>query len=577
MKNLISYFIVLLSIIFIAGCGSNTFTAVNTNTVSSDGMASLDITADWPDGKDLSAQLIPDSAVKIEVKVQTTGNFLLKQAEIVRPENKVSITGLPVNQKLQIIFRALDASNNIVSHRISIRTLKEGLNTTSVQLGVTIRGRTLLPANLNVSPGDNIMWSNRDSSYAYIISIEDPNGTVELSVPSFDLNNPNNASVRYTVPAGAVNDINYTLYDGITSVATGKLVLDWPHITSVTNTDTGGSLAKDGDTLTVVGTNFGTSQGTVSINGTNAGVTSWTETSITCTVAAGSFKTNGPIVPFSVIRSDGQSAGFDKMVLYSYNTSDTQTMSNNISPIDVAFDSTGNNFYISDSAWKVVRRYNFNTRTLDYTSANIPCYPSFIDFCNTNSSVYGSVGSRIYKFSSDLSSYTTFGLGTYGASDGVSWNSVLGTILIVDFNASGSKIYSNSLDGATITTFLDEEALEHAAGAMTTDVNGNVYTGSIADETIKKFNSSGIFQYQISQRSSYGITSISSGSDTILAISSDNDLGQICIALHLCTNSSHTKLGEIVLTGYDTHGLDYSNHNLLLGSINPKAILLIKL
>jgi len=158
MKNLISYFIVLLSIIFIAGCGSNTFTAVNTNTVSSDGMASLDITADWPDGKDLSAQLIPECAVKIDVRVQTTGNVLLKQGDIIRPENKITFTELPVNQKLQIIFRALDGSNNIVSHRIAIRTLKEGFKSTSVQLGVTIRGRTLLPANLNVSPGDTVVW-----------------------------------------------------------------------------------------------------------------------------------------------------------------------------------------------------------------------------------------------------------------------------------------------------------------------------------------------------------------------------------------------------------------------------------
>ena len=219
--------LIFITLLTLSGCGGDGKDSFVPNPVPSAETATLVITADWPEeGKDLSAQVIPAGTVKIEVKVQTTGNFQLKQADIIRPANSVTITGLPVNQKLQIVFRALDASNNIVSHRISIRTLSAGTNTTSVQLGVTIRGHQLLPSSLAVHPGDRIMWGARDAGVAYRLEIQDPNGAVNLDIPAFDLNNPNASSARYTVPENATNNITYTLYEGTTLVVTGTLAVD---------------------------------------------------------------------------------------------------------------------------------------------------------------------------------------------------------------------------------------------------------------------------------------------------------------------------------------------------------------
>lgn len=362
-----------------------------------------------------------------------------------------------------------------------------------------------------------------------------------------------------------------------TPTPTNTPVAGNPSITSVTNSATGGSLAKDGDTLTIAGNNFGSSQGTVSINGVNAGITSWGTISITCTVSVGSFKNNGPIVPMSITRTDSQSASFDKMALYSFNTGDIQNLTGIAVPTDVTFDMSGNYYYISDYGNNNIKGFNFATKTQSYNGAAMMGPAAYIDFCPSNSCIYGSVGSRIYKFTSDLSSFTTFGLGTYGAADGVSWNSALGRILIVDYNAFGSMVYSNNLDGSSITTFLDQATLNMPGRVLHCDSSSNVFVASADNDTIKKFASTGTFQYSFTQRSPKSLTSSISGINTILFCPALTSSGTDCLAVYICNNSNANKIGEIAFPGYTLTGSDFYNHNLLICSTNPKAILLIKL
>jgi len=254
-----------LFMLFLYGCGGggdtiSTVPSVNnpSDTNPSDtvnGEGSILVRADWPkaapekassildqiistgsvqiEGDNLTAQVIPNSAVRILVRVQTTGNFTLKEGEIKSPDRHLLLTGLPTNQKLQIIFIAYDNADVIVSHRISIRTLTGGLLTTTVQLGVTIRGNLpatqLIPSTLAVHPGDVVSWGGRVTGVPCTIVVHDPGGDVTLNMPGFDINNPNASTVKYTTPSNMSANITYDVTvdpNGTALPLSGTLVLD---------------------------------------------------------------------------------------------------------------------------------------------------------------------------------------------------------------------------------------------------------------------------------------------------------------------------------------------------------------
>ncbi|MEQ8222672.1 MAG: IPT/TIG domain-containing protein, partial [Candidatus Eremiobacterota bacterium] len=108
---------------------------------------------------------------------------------------------------------------------------------------------------------------------------------------------PGGPTATNTPPAGATNTPTPAATNTATATPTATTAPSGnPSITSVTNNGTActGNVARDNDSLTVAGTNFGSSQGRITINGVNATINSWSPTSITCTVASGTFQNNGP-------------------------------------------------------------------------------------------------------------------------------------------------------------------------------------------------------------------------------------------------------------------------------------------
>jgi RHS repeat-associated protein len=101
-------------------------------------------------------------------------------------------------------------------------------------------------------------------------------------------------SIAVTVPSGATTGNVMVYASGVNSNGTSFTVVATPSITSLSATT--GAV---GAAVTITGTNFGSSQGsgTVQFNGTAASVTSWSATSIAVTVPSGA--TTGNVVVYA--------------------------------------------------------------------------------------------------------------------------------------------------------------------------------------------------------------------------------------------------------------------------------------
>ena len=102
------------------------------------------------------------------------------------------------------------------------------------------------------------------------------NGTAATSISSWSA-----TSITAVVPSGATSGSVVVTVNGVASSGTAFTVLPTPAVTSINPTS--GAI---GATVTITGSNFGATQGTVSFNGTAATVSSWTATSIAVTVPA---------------------------------------------------------------------------------------------------------------------------------------------------------------------------------------------------------------------------------------------------------------------------------------------------
>ena len=143
------------------------------------------------------------------------------------------------------------------------------------------------------------------------------NGTVATSTTW------SNTSIVATVPVGAttgpvVVTVNYDASTGITFT-----VPQSPAIQSLSTT-----LGPVGTALSINGVGFGPTAGTVTFNGTSATTTSWSNTSIACTVPAGA--SSGPVVATSAGKS---SNGYPFTVTGNGSLSGIVTSASNGSPI----------------------------------------------------------------------------------------------------------------------------------------------------------------------------------------------------------------------------------------------------
>ncbi len=126
-------------------------------------------------------------------------------------------------------------------------------------------------------------------------------GTVSFNGTAATVGSWSATSIAVTVPSGATTGNVVVFASGVNSNAVSFTVVPAPSITSLSLTT--GAV---GAAVTITGTNFGSTQGTVSFNGTAASVGSWSATSIGVTVPSGA--TTGNVVVFaSGVNSNGVS------------------------------------------------------------------------------------------------------------------------------------------------------------------------------------------------------------------------------------------------------------------------------
>ena len=123
-------------------------------------------------------------------------------------------------------------------------------------------------------------------------------GTVSFNGTTATVSSWSATSIGVTVPSGALTGNVIVFADGVNSNGSNFTVLN-STITSLSPTS-----GVVGTAVTITGTNFGSTQGSVSFNGTAANVTSWSATSIGVTVPSGA-TTGSVVVDISGVNSNG--------------------------------------------------------------------------------------------------------------------------------------------------------------------------------------------------------------------------------------------------------------------------------
>lgn len=98
-------------------------------------------------------------------------------ASIVYPETSVTVTGLSTGDVVATLTgrNDPDSSNIVIAHRIINKTLQPGLNTDTVNLGVSITS-SLSPETIPICLGDTLLWVNNDTVSHTITFADDGSG-----------------------------------------------------------------------------------------------------------------------------------------------------------------------------------------------------------------------------------------------------------------------------------------------------------------------------------------------------------------------------------------------------------------
>jgi len=158
--TIVFFFITVLCLI-ISGCGGGSSnTVVSQIPPVSPSTGSLEVKANWPE-EGLSAQLIPEDTVKIEIVI--TG--IPSPITVTLPEgvNSKTITDIPAGD-VQLEFKALDANGKILAHRITgVKVISGQTVSVNVILGITILSTGFVPSSITVNVGDVLYFVNNDN------------------------------------------------------------------------------------------------------------------------------------------------------------------------------------------------------------------------------------------------------------------------------------------------------------------------------------------------------------------------------------------------------------------------------
>ncbi|MBI2266648.1 MAG: SBBP repeat-containing protein [Armatimonadetes bacterium] len=273
---------------FVSGCGSGGTgggipLSVGTGVARS---GSLELRIQWP-GVLSKGKLIPATAKTIQVTV--TGEGLpsplvqsVAKSQVQNGQVTLSFSNVPTGGKTTEV-KALDSSGNIVAHRIASASVQENQTATvTTQLGVTISDGSYTPAQFTLNKGETLLWVNGGAG----------NHSVKADNGLFDSGNlAPGGSFSWTATTPGNFPYNCTIHNA----QTGTLVVQFP---APAVTGISPASGPTGTPLTINGTNFGAlqSENTVTMGGKPAVATSWTDTTITCTVPQGVGVTSGDLV-----------------------------------------------------------------------------------------------------------------------------------------------------------------------------------------------------------------------------------------------------------------------------------------
>ncbi|MBI2264580.1 MAG: IPT/TIG domain-containing protein [Armatimonadetes bacterium] len=248
------------------------------------GNGGISLVIRWPDGAQ-GGKLIPASADRIEVSVAGAGlsQPMVRSVPKTQAQNnqvELTFSGVPVGPK-EIEVRAFDAGGQLVAHRIVPTAVQVGLTTqVSAPLGISLLDGLYKPGSFPLTRNEVVLWVNGGTMTHNITS---DNGLFD----SGPLNPGESFSWQATTPGNLPFHCN--LHPG----EIGALAVQFPS-PAISNVNPGQGVAPPsamvfGSSFTITGSNFGAARvaSTVTIGGTNAGIVSWSDTQIVCTVPQG--------------------------------------------------------------------------------------------------------------------------------------------------------------------------------------------------------------------------------------------------------------------------------------------------
>jgi YD repeat-containing protein len=220
----------------------------------------------------------------------------------------VTITGTAFGSTGTVKFNGTAASTTSWTSTSIVATVPTGATTGNVVVtvsGVNSNGKSFTvvaaPSITSLSVTSGAVAASVTITGANFGATQGSTGTVKFNGTTATVTTWSATSIVTTVPAGATTG-NVVLHaSGVDSNGKSFTVLPTPAITTLTP-----STGAVGASVTIAGSNFSTTQGTVRFNGTAAAVTTWSATSIVAPVPTGA-TTGNVVVHASGVDSNGSS------------------------------------------------------------------------------------------------------------------------------------------------------------------------------------------------------------------------------------------------------------------------------
>lgn len=359
-KNTIKYFLIcalcfLLVIFFASGCGGGggMFGGGSSSGSSTRGQNGA-VTFNFNSG---NGKYIASYTSSIYISITGEGLSSATTKTAAYNSSAVTFENLPVGSKTAQIS-ALDAlGNTISSGRVSFIITGGKTTAASVSLGIVFTDSSFSPSSITVPANTTLYFYNAG------------NTAHRLSGSNAVFNNNYIASQSSTAVTFSSSG-NYVCYlDSSSSGISCTITVGSPQITSISPAS-----AASGDTVTITGSGFGSSQGTstVTFNGTSVtNVTSWSDASIVCKVPAGA-STGNVVVTNGSASSNGYAFTVYYLAYVVNNTSNSisviRSSDNTVistisgaglnSPINAVVTPDGNYLYVTNSlaGVSVIRR-----------------------------------------------------------------------------------------------------------------------------------------------------------------------------------------------------------------------------